>query len=251
VNSAKSIREAIDRDGLVLFAQPIVELRSGRVERHELLVRMRSPEGEELIQPGEFLPEAERVGLVGDIDRWVVGQAISMLDDGRFDCLEVNLSGMSLVGPEVLGAIEKLIRSSNIEPADLVFEITETAAIANMAEATEFASRLKQLGCRFALDDFGVAFGSLYYLKHLPIDYVKIDGEFIRELARDPADQVIVKAIVELAGGLDIGTIAEFVGDDETTALLREYGVDYAQGEHIGEPRPVDPAGSRSPAAPR
>jgi EAL domain-containing protein (putative c-di-GMP-specific phosphodiesterase class I) len=243
VNSAEEIREAIDRGGLVIFAQPIAKLGAPEVTRHELLLRMRGEDGE-LIQPDGFLPEAERVGLVGEIDRWVVKQAVSMLDEGEFETLEVNLSGMSLVDEEVLTAIEGLITDSGIDPAALIFEITETAAIANMAEATEFASRLKRLGCRFALDDFGVAFGSLYYLKHLPVDYVKIDGEFIRELPRSVADQVIVKAIVVLAAGLEIGTIAEFVADEETAELLRGYGVDYGQGEFIGLPLPVRAAAS-------
>jgi EAL domain-containing protein (putative c-di-GMP-specific phosphodiesterase class I) len=233
----RRIQDALAFDLLVLHAQPIVGLVSGMVERHELLLRMRN-DGTVLTQPGEFLPEAERSGLVGQIDHWVVGQAIEMLNEG-IGSLEVNLSGKSLTDRTLPGYIETRLDATGADPAGLVFEITETAAIANMAEAIEFAERLTKLGCHFAIDDFGVAFGSLYYLKHLPVDYLKIDGEFIRGLVTGEADQVIVKAIVELARGLGIGTIAEFVGDEETLALLKKLGVDYAQGDVVGHPRPV------------
>jgi EAL domain-containing protein (putative c-di-GMP-specific phosphodiesterase class I) len=234
----RRIQDALAFDRLVLHAQPIVELASGRVERHELLLRMRENDGEGLTAPGEFLPEAERSGLVGEIDHWVVGQAIELLTEG-IGSLEVNLSGKSLADPTLPGYIEGQLDAIGADPAGLIFEITETAAIANMAEAIEFADRLTKLGCHFAIDDFGVAFGSLYYLKHLPVDYLKIDGEFIRGLCNDEADQVIVKAIVGLARGLGIGTIAEFVADQETLDLLKKLGVDYAQGTMVGDPRPV------------
>ena len=121
----------------------------------------------------------------------------------------------------------------------LVFEITETAAIANMDQARSLATRLRTLGCRFALDDFGSGFSSFWYLKHLPLDYVKIDGDFVRNLASDPADAVVVRAMVQIARGLGLRTIAEFVEDERTRELLAELGVDYAQGDHVGVPRPA------------
>jgi EAL domain-containing protein (putative c-di-GMP-specific phosphodiesterase class I) len=230
------IRDAFDSDRFVLHAQPIVDLASGAVERHELLIRI---DGEtELTPPGAFLPEAERSGLIGKIDHWVIGQAIDLLGEG-IGRVEVNLSGISLADRTLSGYIEGRLEAAGADPSQLVFEITETAAIANIAEASEFARRLTQLGCHFAVDDFGVAFGSLYYLKHLPVDCLKIDGEFIRGLPGDEVDQAIVKAIVELARGLGIHTIAEFVGNEETVTMLRELGVGFAQGTHIGMPYPV------------
>ncbi|MDX6632421.1 MAG: hypothetical protein QOG09_1032 [Solirubrobacterales bacterium] len=236
---AQQIRDALALDRLVLFGQPIVSLATGTMDRYELLLRMRSEDdGEELILPGTFLPEAERSGLIGEIDRWVLGEAIAMLGAGT-DQLEVNLSGVSLADPSLPSYIEERLEAAGADPAGLILEITETAAIENIAEATAFATRLKRLGCRFALDDFGVAYGSLYYLKHLPVDYIKIDGEFIRELKQDAADQVIVKAIVELAHGLGIGTIAEFVIDEATARILEHFGVEYGQGDHYGVPRPL------------
>lgn len=159
---------------------------------------------------------------------------------GQRLCLEVNLSGKAFADTELLPLIEAELVSTRINPAQLVLEITETAAIADINEARRFIGTLKRLGCRFALDDFGVGFSSFYYLKHLPVDYLKIDGSFIRNLPHDPVDQHLVKAIVEVARGLQKQTIAEFVSDEETVRLLRQYGVDYAQGYHIGRPRPLD-----------
>ena len=248
--AVRRIRDALDLDRLVLHAQPIVELPTGQIQRHELLLRMLGDD-DQLIPPAEFLPQAESSGLVGEIDRWVIGEAVTLLEGGGFDCLEVNLSGKSLADPDMPTYIEGLIAGSTIDPARLILEITETAAIANMAEASAFATRLNEAGCRFALDDFGVAFGSLYYLKHLPVDYVKIDGEFVRGIKQDPADQVIVKAIVELAKGINIGTIAEFVIDEATARILSHYGVDFAQGDHFGKPQPLAEAQAQAGTAGR
>jgi EAL domain-containing protein (putative c-di-GMP-specific phosphodiesterase class I) len=153
--------------------------------------------------------------------------------------LEVNLSGVSVCDQELPEVIERELAATGIDPSNLVLEVTETAAIANMDEARRFATRLADLGCRFALDDFGTGFGSFYYLKHLPLDYVKIDGEFIQNLPYNLTDQLVVKAMAQVAEGLVEQTIAEFVGDDDTIKLLAEYGVNYAQGYHIGRPKPV------------
>ena len=128
---------------------------------------------------------------------------------------------------------------AGIDPSRLVFELTETTAIANIEDAKAFASRLHGQGCRFALDDFGAGFGSFYYLKNFSFDYLKIDGDFIRGLATSPMDQLVVKAIVSIARGMGKKTVAEFVADEETACLLRKIGVDYAQGYHIGRPRPI------------
>jgi EAL domain-containing protein (putative c-di-GMP-specific phosphodiesterase class I) len=153
--------------------------------------------------------------------------------------LHVNLSGKSIGDPAVAALIEDAIESASIDPSRLVFELTETAAIANIEEAKAFARRLQARGCGLALDDFGAGFGSFYYLKSLPFDYFKIDGDFIRDLVASPMDRLVVAAIVGIAKGMGKKTIAEFVADDDTTRLLVASGVDYAQGYHLGRPRPV------------
>ncbi len=235
------IRDALEHGGFVLQAQPILDLATGDVSQHELLLRLRGDDGA-LIPPGAFLPSAERHDLVQAIDRWVVRAAIGLIDEhaqaGNALRLEVNLSGKSIGDHELTGLIERELARTQIDPTSLIFEVTETAAIANMDAARAFADTLTQLGCRFALDDFGTGFGSFYYLKHLPVSYLKIDGEFIEGLATSETDQLMVQAIVTIAQGLGKATIAEFVEDAQTQRLLQEYGVDFAQGYHVG--RPVD-----------
>ena len=239
---SQRIQDALERDRFVLHMQPILELASGKVRHGELLLRMRGDRGK-LIAPGAFLPAAERFGLIHAIDRWVVQEAIRMIagaTPGQAPRLGVNLSGESVVGdPELLSMIERELDNAAVDPASLIFEITETAAIANMTEATRFAQGLTDLGCSLALDDFGTGFGSFYYLKHLPVRYVKLDGEFIQNLPRNPIDEHMVRAIVGVAHGLGIQTVAESVADDETIEMLHEHGVDFAQGFHIGKPAPV------------
>jgi diguanylate cyclase (GGDEF)-like protein/PAS domain S-box-containing protein len=239
---SQRIQDALERDRFVLHLQPILELESGEVSHGELLLRMRGDRGK-LIAPGAFLPAAERFGLIHAIDRWVVQEAIRMIagaTPGQSPRLGVNLSGESVVGdPDLLSMIERELDNSAIDPSNLIFEITETAAIANMTEATRFAHGLTNLGCNLALDDFGTGFGSFYYLKHLPVRYVKLDGEFIQNLPRNKVDEHMVKAIVGVAHGLGIKTVAESVADDETIQMLQHHGVDFAQGFHIGRPAPV------------
>ena len=155
--------------------------------------------------------------------------------------LGVNLSGESVVGdPHLLELIEQRLSLPGVDPDQLIFEVTETAAIANMPEATAFAHTITELGASLALDDFGTGFGSFYYLKHLPVGYLKLDGEFIRHLPQSEIDAHMVKAIVGVAQGLGIKTIAESVTDEETIRLLRQHGVDYAQGFHVGKPGPIE-----------
>lgn len=221
-------------------ARAVAENLLDQISRYELLVRM-AGDGGEIIPPGAFLGLAERFGLIHAIDRRVVRRAIHLIAEhrraGRELCLEVNLSGKAFGDSELLLMIRRELAETAINPACLVLEITETAAIADIGQARKFVDALGALGCRFALDDFGVGFSSFYHLKHLPVTYLKIDGSFIRNLPCDPGDQRLVKAMVEVARGLGKQTIAEFVGDEETLRLLREYGVDYAQGYHIGRPR--------------
>lgn len=251
---SERIRTAVDHGRFVLLAQPIMDLAAGTVNQYEMLIRMRS-EGDGLIAPGAFLPEAERFGLIQGIDRWVAQQAVRTL--GRYQragkdvTLEINLSGLTMTDPEFVTMVGREMVKAEIDPSKLVFEVTETAAVADIDQARKFAESLNRVGCRFALDDFGSGFASFYYLKHLPISYLKIDGEFVKDLPRSPTDQLVIKALVDVADGLGIKTVAEFVEDAETLDLLRKFGVTYAQGYHIGRPAPLpdidEPAESKGP----
>jgi diguanylate cyclase (GGDEF)-like protein/PAS domain S-box-containing protein len=239
---AERIREALEEDRFTLYAQPIVELDSGEVRQHELLLRMLDQQGD-VIPPAAFIGIAERFDLMQELDRWVVARAIRYMGEqrraGRDLVFEVNISGSSTGDPDLLTVIERELRDSAIDPVNLVLEVTETTAVANIPRAQQFAARLAELGCRFALDDFGAGFGSFYYLKHLPFDLLKIDGEFVRSCTTNQTDQLLIRAAVDIARGLGKRTIAEYVGDDETMELLRRLGVDYAQGFHIGHPAPL------------
>lgn len=237
------IKRALREDMFAVYAQPIASLGTGDADRYELLIRMMDEDGN-VVPPGAFLPVAERFGLISEIDIWMIRQAIELIEreqnEGRKIVVEVNLSGHSICDPELPDLIEAELTKAPIDPSQLVFEITETAAIANMDEARTLATRIRRWGCRFALDDFGAGFGSFYYLKYLPVDYVKIDGEFIRNLDSSEIDQRMVSAMVEIARALGLRTIAEFVENEEILDKLREFGVDFAQGYHIGKPGPVE-----------
>jgi EAL domain-containing protein (putative c-di-GMP-specific phosphodiesterase class I) len=237
-----ALRAALAEDRLVLQAQPIVDLATEEAGRYELLLRLRE-RGGELLPPAAFLPAAERHDLIVAIDHWVVARAIALLAEerrrGRRLTFEVNISGRSTGDPELLALIEREFRAHDVDPSQLVFEITETSAVANIPRAQAFASRLAELGCRLALDDFGSGFASFYYLKHLPVDYLKIDGEFVRGCVADRTDQLVIQAVVEIARGLGKRTVAEMVGDEETLELVRDLGVDYVQGFHVGRPAPL------------
>lgn len=233
------IEHAIDEDGFVLVAQPILDLHSDEVHQHELLVRMRGDDGE-LIPPVAFLGVAERFGLIGELDAWVVEHAITLLAEHPQLQLEVNISGKSLGDQKLLSHIDWCLREHPIDPTHLIFEVTETAAVSDILHAQSFAEHLRGYGCRFALDDFGAGFGSFYYFKHLPFDYVKIDGEFVKHAATSRVDQLVVQAVVGIARGLGKETIAEFVADAATEQIVKDLAVDYAQGYHIGKPVPIE-----------
>jgi PAS domain S-box-containing protein len=234
-------REALDEDRLVLYSQPIVPL-TGDQPSEELLVRMVGRDGN-VVSPASFLPIAEEAGLIVEIDRWVIAQAARMAAQGRR--LEINLSGKS-IDERLLGYIASELRAAGADPTNLVFELTETAILTDIKVVEEFAKGLAELGCGLALDDFGTGFGTLTYLKLLPVQYLKIDVEFVRDLATNQTNQYLVKAIVSLARGLGQKTIAEGVEDEETLVLLHEYGVDFAQGYHLGRPAPMTEASAVS-----
>ena len=239
----KMIREALARGRFVLHAQPILDLKTNTVVQFEILIRMLG-EDNRLMPPASFLDTAERFGLIRSIDRWVVRQAIQLMgrqrkagNDVRFS---VNLSGKSLGDFELTTLIEKELDDNDVDPGRLTFEITETTAISDTERAKLFATALKQIGCRLALDDFGVGFSSFHKLKHLPVDYLKIDGSFIQDLPKNKVDQHLVRAMVEVARALRKRTVAEFVGSAETLKLVKDAGVDFGQGFHIGKPDAVE-----------
>ncbi|MFL5906933.1 MAG: putative bifunctional diguanylate cyclase/phosphodiesterase [Solirubrobacterales bacterium] len=240
---SERVRHATEKGLFVLAAQPIVNLKSGDATQHEILLRMRK-DGGGLVQPGEFLATAERFGLITAIDRWVTQQSMRLIAahnaEGRELKLEVNLSGKTMGDAKFPDEVRRELTSSGIDPASLIFEVTETAAVADIKQARDFAQSLAKVGCRFALDDFGAGYASFYYLKHLPISYLKIDGEFVRELPRSPVDQRIVGALVDVCRSLGIKTVAEFVADQKTRDMVADLGVDFAQGYYLGRPEPVD-----------
>jgi PAS domain S-box-containing protein len=241
----RRVRTALNDDRFVLYSQPIVDARSGEVVREELLLRMLSDRGDDgVIEPGAFLPVAEEFGMIGEIDRWVIREGIPLLAEQRQ--IAINLSGRSIGDPSITKLIESVVRDLEVDPSHLTIEITETALVQDMQAARAFTDRLERLGCALALDDFGTGYGSFTYLKHLPVQYIKIDIDFIRELPRNPADRRIVRSIVGIAKGFGIKTIAEGVEDEETLKLLVEYGIDFAQGYHIDRPAPARQNGSGS-----
>jgi diguanylate cyclase (GGDEF)-like protein/PAS domain S-box-containing protein len=246
------IEQALAKDDFVLFFQPIMEITTGNTSHYEVLIRMIEMDGT-LALPGEFIPVAERTGLIHQINHYVLRTAIqrlSSLNKENHDItLSINLSGRVIDDPELLKQLTHLLNSSGINPERLVFELTETAALADVNAAIDLMSELQSLGCRFALDDFGVGFSSFYYLRELPLDIVKIDGSFIRNLTMSTKDQVFVKALTEMASALGKDTVAEFVEDAATLKLLAEIGVAYAQGYHIGKPSPEIPISSTLPTS--
>ncbi len=235
------LRRALDRDSFELHFQPIVSLRDGAVSHYEALLRLREDDGR-LVAPGAFLPAAERYGLVGEIDRMVLARVTRLLgrDPGmRGMTVAVNVSALSVTDRGMLAYIAAMLARHRVAPQRLAIEITETAAISDMASARAFCGGVLDLGCGLALDDFGAGFGSFQYLKQLPFSHLKIDGDFIRELPASRTDQLVVRALARIVRGMGRETIAEFVGDEPTVSMLRAYDVDYAQGYHLGAPAPL------------
>ena len=235
------IHDALENDLFVLLAQPIVDLVTGATVRHELLLRLRDRDGQ-LIAPGAFLTTAERCGLIGAIDQWVISRAARLARLGQR--VAINLSAVSAGDPEVLAQIEQEFGRRDVDPATIMFEITETAIMQNLDRGRLFAERMVALGCSFALDDFGTGFASFTYLKRLPVKYLKIDIEFVSDVVHSRRDRAVVSAIVGLAAGFGQETIAEGVEDQATADILRELGVNHAQGYLYGRPSAI-PADQR------
>ncbi len=238
------IGEALRNDRFELSLQEIVPIAGdGDGDHYELLIRMRDDDGG-LILPNEFLPAAEHYNLAAELDRWVIGHALRWLSEhpallSRLHLCSINLSGQSFGDDEVLNFILDQIERHEVAPSKLCFEVTETAAISDIVQATRFICTLRERGCLFALDDFGSGFSSFSYLKSLPVDFVKIDGSFVRDIANDSIDLAMVKSINDIGHVVGKKTIAEFVEDENVLALLKVVGVDYAQGYEIGRPTPL------------
>jgi EAL domain-containing protein (putative c-di-GMP-specific phosphodiesterase class I) len=200
-----------------------------------------------IVLPMAFIPAAERYQMMPAIDRWVLSATLAALAERRparddVNVCAVNLSGQSLCDDHFLASVVDMLHASSINPAHVCFEITETAAIANLARAMHFISVLKGMGCRFALDDFGSGLSSFMHLKRLPVDFLKIDGGFVRSMVKDPVDAAMVEAINRIGLVMGIRTIAEAVENDETLERLRDLGVNYAQGTIIARPEPFETA---------
>ncbi|BCX81313.1 ammonium transporter, Amt family [Methylomarinovum caldicuralii] len=239
------IHRALERDDFALYVQPIVPVRGeGEGDHYEILLRMYTEDGK-LVPPGAFLPAAERYDLIGLVDRWVIEAYLAWLGENPahqedLALASINISGTSVSDTHFLDFILRQVKASGIDPSKLCFEITETVAIANIEHARCMIAALSDLGCCFALDDFGTGMSSFGYLKHMPVDFLKIDGSFIKDLVRDPIDYALVKTINEVGHIMGKRTIAEFVEDDEILQRLREIGVDFAQGYGIGKPQPLE-----------
>ena len=221
----------------MLEFQPIYELSEQRINHYECLIRMRG-DGDMLYYPNDFIPVAEALGLIHQIDFWVVNRAFDLMRTLPGDiAIAINLSGNIFLDQNLYPLVERKLAETGIDPARVVFEITETSAISNFEQTKKMVVRLRELGCRFALDDFGAGFNSYSYLKHFPVDILKIDGGFIIDLDNDPVDQLLVKSMIDIAHSLGKQIVAEFVERQSTMTLLQEYGVDFVQGYLVGKPQ--------------
>lgn len=247
----KKLRAALDQDRLVLYVQPVVRLSDQKVVHHEVLVRMIDEDGK-IIAPGEFIEIAESLGIIREIDLRVVEKLLAHIK--RLPAASVrrryfvNLSRVSISDQQWITRFHHVLAAAKVEPSSLVFEITETAAMSEVNVTLSFIRQLKTMGCRFALDDFGAGFSSFYYLKRFDVDYLKIDGSFIRDLTTDEANQVFVKALVDVAHGLRKQVIAECVEHSSELEVLHEMGVQFVQGYYFARPQPLQAAAGH-PAA--
>lgn len=241
---SQRIANALEKGLFCLHFQGVYRAKGNKISHLEALVRMVDEENPgELIMPGRFIPVAEKSGKILNIDRWVLAESVSLLQaNPDMQPLAVNISGRSFDDPSLPQYIGELLREAKVEPRRLIVELTETSAVSDLADAQRFIEALRVTGCGICLDDFGSGFASFAYLKHLAVDTVKIDGLFIRNLPHDHDNQVFVKAIVNVARGMGKQTVAEFVEDEPTLEMLREFGVDLVQGYHLDKPRADHPA---------
>ncbi|GMQ88699.1 MAG: hypothetical protein BMS9Abin09_0131 [Gammaproteobacteria bacterium] len=244
VHWASSLTTALEKDLFCLYAQPIHACSSKRNgNRYEILVRLR--ENGSIVRPGAFMPAAERYNLSPKLDRWVIDHVIQWFSEHnealqQTELCSVNLSALSLCDEAFRNHLLTRLETSGFPRQKLCFEVTETATIANLTQATEFINALRQTGCHFALDDFGSGLSSYAYLKNLPVDMVKIDGIFVRNIATSDVDRMMVKSICDIVRTMGKETTAEYVESAEALEVLRQIGVDYVQGYHLGRPAPLE-----------
>ncbi len=240
LNTVALVRAALrDPSRLAMHYQPIIKLETGDISHYEALLRLLDEHGKPC-NTGELVKICEVFGLIGELDRAVVKATLA--DVARIPSnagIAINLSGKSIGDPDLLHLIETRLKTLNIDPGRIIFELTETAAFYNLEEVRHFVGRIKSLGCRFALDDFGVGFSSFYYIKELDFDYLKLDGSFIAKLPHSPNDQVFVRAMVEISRVFGLKVIAEWVEDKETAEMLHGFGVALGQGYYFGKPAPL------------
>ncbi|WP_249975838.1 bifunctional diguanylate cyclase/phosphodiesterase [Vreelandella olivaria] len=231
------LHSALESDSFELMVQPIVRLADRDIKHYEVLLRMRNPDGS-LVEPIHFIPVAEQSGLVVQVDRWVIKHSLQALKKlrERGISLAINLSGQSLHDMGLRQYLMDELHRSGADPRHLILEVTETAAITDFSTARDVLQAVRDLGCRTALDDFGVGFSSFHYLGQLPVDYIKIDGSFIRSLLINPDSHTIVKAVADIAKGFGKQTIAEYVDQEALAPILKYYGITYGQGFHLGKP---------------
>ena len=239
----EKVKEALAKDSLMVAFQPIQNIAEKRLSHFEALLRVMDEEGQPL-PTYKFIQSAEASGLIQEVDLRIVDKVLAykrqLEERGIAAVLAINLSGVSFRNPNINQAIAKKLDFYKVNPQEIIFEITETSALEDAVATANKMRDIKELGCKFALDDFGVGFSSLYHIKQLPIDLVKIDGSFIRHLPEEPEDQALVRAVVEVAKVFGLQTVAEFVENEESLEILSTLGVDYAQGYHISKPEFFD-----------
>ena len=241
VQWAPRIRAALKQEDFIFEFQPIHSLTNMQTTLYECLIRMRGEDGT-IYYPNDFIPVAEKMGLIHQIDFWVINHAFDILKTTKSNfSVTINLSGNIFSDQRLFELVQRKIKETGVNPQRIVLEITETTAVSNFELAKAGVNKLRSLGCRFALDDFGAGFSSYSYLKHFAVDILKIDGSFISNLVNDSVDQLLVKSMVEIAHNLEKTVVAEFVEDEQTQNLLRSYGVDYIQGYLIGRPQAALP----------
>jgi diguanylate cyclase (GGDEF)-like protein/PAS domain S-box-containing protein len=239
MNWTHRIRHALDRDEFLLYYQTIESLSNPEELHCEILLRLIDTDGATIL-PGAFIPAAERFGLMAEIDKWVVDHSLEVIRNGEYDfkSYSINLSGQTLGNPSIMNAIVDDIAKSDINPELICFEITETAMITNLTSAEKYIKTIRDMGCKFALDDFGTGLSSFSYLKSLPVDRLKIDSHFIRDIVRDEINSTMVMSINVVGHSMNLLTVAEGVEDKRILSALKKIGIDYAQGYALSRPVP-------------
>ncbi len=240
IDWARRFRKAVQENNLTLLFQPVMHIESGAIAYYEALIRLNSPE-EGVIMPGSFIPALEEAGEMAVLDHWVVGHAIELL--GRHPKLHqvaINLSAQAFRDERLVSLIEELLAENKVDPQRIIFELTESASMANLTATQRMIEQLRKIGCSFALDDFGTGFSTFSYLKQFPAESVKVDGSFIAQLDQSKEDQAVVRAITEVARALGKQTVAEYVENQTVLNIISSLGIDYAQGYFIGQPMKIE-----------